>query len=120
VERIFKEARVVVEAFDRAEEKAMLINVLSEKMPDTYIVAPPAWLATATIMKSERPGFLQRYSLWEIRGRRSAGSGAHGAESRNRCSSPSEPCFENPTGKKNKAFQILDFRFQIENLRSAI
>jgi sulfur carrier protein ThiS adenylyltransferase len=39
VERIFKEATVVVEAFDRAEEKAMLINVISEKMPDTYIVA---------------------------------------------------------------------------------
>jgi len=39
VKRIFKEAEVVVEAFDRAEEKAMLINVLSEKMPDQYIVA---------------------------------------------------------------------------------
>jgi sulfur carrier protein ThiS adenylyltransferase len=39
VERIFKQAIVVVEAFDRAEEKAMLINVLSEKMPETYIVA---------------------------------------------------------------------------------
>jgi sulfur carrier protein ThiS adenylyltransferase len=38
VERIFKKAMVVVEAFDRAEEKAMLINVLSEKMPETYIV----------------------------------------------------------------------------------
>jgi len=38
-ERIFKKAMVVVEAFDRAEEKAMLINVLSEKMPETYIVA---------------------------------------------------------------------------------
>jgi len=38
-ERIFKEADVVVEAFDRAEEKAMLINVISEKMPDKYIVA---------------------------------------------------------------------------------
>jgi sulfur carrier protein ThiS adenylyltransferase len=38
-ERIFKEATVVVEAFDRAEEKAMLINVISEKMPDKYIVA---------------------------------------------------------------------------------
>ena len=37
-ERIFKEADVVVEAFDRAEEKAMLINVISEKMPDKYIV----------------------------------------------------------------------------------
>ncbi len=39
VERIFKEAAVVVEAFDRAEEKAILINVISEKMPEKYIVA---------------------------------------------------------------------------------
>lgn len=39
VERIFKEAEVVVEAFDHAEEKAMLINAVSEKMPDKYIVA---------------------------------------------------------------------------------
>jgi sulfur carrier protein ThiS adenylyltransferase len=39
VERIFKETEVVVEAFDRAEEKAMLINAVSEKMPDKYIVA---------------------------------------------------------------------------------
>jgi len=39
VERIFQEAEVVVEAFDRAEEKAMLINIISEKMPDKYIVA---------------------------------------------------------------------------------
>jgi len=39
VERIFKEAEVVVEAFDRADEKAMLINTVSEKMPDKYIVA---------------------------------------------------------------------------------
>jgi sulfur carrier protein ThiS adenylyltransferase len=39
IERIFKEAVVVVEAFDRAEEKTMLINVISEKMPDKYIVA---------------------------------------------------------------------------------
>lgn len=39
VERIFKDTEVVVEAFDRAEEKAMLINAVSEKMPDKYIVA---------------------------------------------------------------------------------
>jgi sulfur carrier protein ThiS adenylyltransferase len=39
VERIFKKAEVVVEAFDRAEEKAMLINTISEKMPDKYVVA---------------------------------------------------------------------------------
>jgi sulfur carrier protein ThiS adenylyltransferase len=38
-ERIFQEAEVVVEAFDRAEEKAMLINIVSEKMPGKYIVA---------------------------------------------------------------------------------
>ena len=39
LERIFKEAEVVVEAFDRAEEKAMLINAISEKMPHKYVVA---------------------------------------------------------------------------------
>jgi sulfur carrier protein ThiS adenylyltransferase len=39
VEKIFNEAEVVVEAFDRADEKAMLINTVSEKMPDKYIVA---------------------------------------------------------------------------------
>lgn len=39
VEKIFKEANVVVEAFDRADEKAMLINAVSEKLPDMYIVA---------------------------------------------------------------------------------
>ncbi|NWG03244.1 MAG: sulfur carrier protein ThiS adenylyltransferase ThiF [Syntrophaceae bacterium] len=39
IERIFQEAEVVVEAFDRAEEKAMLINAISEKMGDKYIIA---------------------------------------------------------------------------------
>lgn len=39
VERIFKEADVVVEAFDRADQKTMLINAISEKMPEKYIVA---------------------------------------------------------------------------------
>jgi sulfur carrier protein ThiS adenylyltransferase len=38
-EKILQEADVVVEAFDRAEEKALLINIVSEKMPDKYIVA---------------------------------------------------------------------------------
>lgn len=39
VEKIFQEAEIVVEAFDRAEAKAMLINAISEKMPDKYMVA---------------------------------------------------------------------------------
>ena len=39
LESIFKEAEVVVEAFDRADEKAMLINIVSAKMPDKHIVA---------------------------------------------------------------------------------
>jgi len=39
MERIFKEADVVVEAFDRADQKVMLINAISEKMPEKYIVA---------------------------------------------------------------------------------
>jgi sulfur carrier protein ThiS adenylyltransferase len=39
VGRIFKDAVVVVEAFDRADQKAMLINAISEKNPEKYIVA---------------------------------------------------------------------------------
>ena len=39
VERLFEEAQVVVEAFDRADQKAMLINAVSERMSETYIVA---------------------------------------------------------------------------------
>jgi len=39
VERIFRDAEVVVEAFDRADQKVMLINAVSQKMPDKYIVA---------------------------------------------------------------------------------
>ena len=39
VEGIFKGAEVIVEAFDRADQKAMLINAVSEKMPEKYIVA---------------------------------------------------------------------------------
>jgi sulfur carrier protein ThiS adenylyltransferase len=39
VKRIFGNADIIVEAFDKAEEKAMLINTISESMPDKYIVA---------------------------------------------------------------------------------
>jgi sulfur carrier protein ThiS adenylyltransferase len=39
VDSIFEDAVVIVEAFDRADQKAMLINAISEKMPEKYIVA---------------------------------------------------------------------------------
>jgi sulfur carrier protein ThiS adenylyltransferase len=39
VKRIFGNADIIVEAFDKAEEKAMLINAISESMPDKYVVA---------------------------------------------------------------------------------
>ena len=39
VAEIFIEAEVIVEAFDRADQKAMLINAVSGKMPQKYIVA---------------------------------------------------------------------------------
>ena len=38
-ERIFKRGGGGGGGFDCAEEKAMLINVVSEKMPEKYIVA---------------------------------------------------------------------------------
>jgi len=39
VKSIFGNAEIIVEAFDRAEEKAMFINAISKSMPDKYIVA---------------------------------------------------------------------------------
>ena len=39
VKSIFGNADIIVEAFDKAEEKAMLINAISESMPDKYVVA---------------------------------------------------------------------------------
>ena len=39
VKKIFGNADIIVEAFDKAEEKAMLINAISKSMPDKYIVA---------------------------------------------------------------------------------
>jgi sulfur carrier protein ThiS adenylyltransferase len=39
VDKVFQDADVVVEAFDRADQKAMLINAVSEKMPEKYLVA---------------------------------------------------------------------------------
>ncbi len=39
VQRIFRTAQIIVEALDRADQKAMLINAVSEKMPEKHIVA---------------------------------------------------------------------------------
>jgi sulfur carrier protein ThiS adenylyltransferase len=39
VKEIFGSAHVIVEAFDRADQKAMFINAVSQQMPDTCIVA---------------------------------------------------------------------------------
>jgi sulfur carrier protein ThiS adenylyltransferase len=39
VQRIFKECQVIVEAFDRADMKLMIIETLSESFPDKFVVA---------------------------------------------------------------------------------
>ena len=39
VQRIFGNADIIVEAFDKADQKAMLINAISDSMPDKCIVA---------------------------------------------------------------------------------
>ncbi|MCK4548105.1 MAG: sulfur carrier protein ThiS adenylyltransferase ThiF [Candidatus Eisenbacteria sp.] len=39
IPRVFAGAQVVVEAFDRAEAKAMLIETVLERMPDAFVVA---------------------------------------------------------------------------------
>ena len=52
----------MVEAFDQAEEKAMLINAISEKIPDKYIVAASGAAVMEIIMKSKQFGCPQGYS----------------------------------------------------------
>lgn len=37
--RVFRDCRVIVEAFDRADQKRMIIEVVSEHFPDKFIVA---------------------------------------------------------------------------------
>jgi sulfur carrier protein ThiS adenylyltransferase len=39
VARVFKDCQVIVEAFDRADQKLMLIETVSERFPDKFIVA---------------------------------------------------------------------------------
>lgn len=39
VQQLLCEANIICEAFDRAEEKAMLVNAVLEKMPEKYLVA---------------------------------------------------------------------------------
>jgi sulfur carrier protein ThiS adenylyltransferase len=39
VQRIFKDCQVIVEAFDRADMKLMIIETLSERFPDKFVVA---------------------------------------------------------------------------------
>ena len=39
MQELLKEADIICEAFDDAEEKAMLVNGVLEKMPEKYLVA---------------------------------------------------------------------------------
>lgn len=38
IPRLFQEAEIIVECFDRPEAKAMIINTVAEFLPDTYII----------------------------------------------------------------------------------
>ena len=38
IDRLFRDDKIICEAFDRAENKAMLVNYLLEHRPDTFIV----------------------------------------------------------------------------------
>jgi sulfur carrier protein ThiS adenylyltransferase len=39
VVRVFKDCRLIVEAFDRADQKLMIIETVSERFPDKFIIA---------------------------------------------------------------------------------
>ncbi|MEE0059963.1 MAG: thiamine biosynthesis protein ThiF [Acutalibacteraceae bacterium] len=55
-EKLLKNADIICEAFDNAECKAMLTNLVLEKMPDKYLVASSgmAGLSSANIIKTRR------------------------------------------------------------------
>lgn len=56
LDKYLKNAGIVCEAFDRAEEKAMLTNTVLEKMPDKYLVAASgmAGLGSVNNIKTRR------------------------------------------------------------------
>lgn len=56
--RLLSGADIICEAFDRAEEKAMLVNGVLEKLPDKYIVAGSgmAGLGSANAIRTRRIG----------------------------------------------------------------
>ena len=53
---LLKEADIICEAFDKAEEKAMLVNAVLEKMPDKYLVSASgmAGMGTGNSIKTRR------------------------------------------------------------------
>ena len=53
---LLAEAQVICEAFDRPEEKSMLVNAVLEKLPDAYLVASSgmAGLGSANSIRSRR------------------------------------------------------------------
>ena len=56
VQELLAEADVICEAFDMAEEKAMLVNAVLEKMPEKYLVAASgmAGLGSANEIRTKR------------------------------------------------------------------
>lgn len=56
IEELFKEGDIICEAFDKAEEKAMLVNGVLEKFPDKYLVSGSgmAGVSSANDIKTRR------------------------------------------------------------------
>lgn len=56
VPELLAEAQVICEAFDRPEEKSMLVNAVLEKLPDAYLVAASgmAGLGSANSIRTRR------------------------------------------------------------------
>ena len=53
---LLQEADIICEAFDQADQKAMLVNIVLEKMPDKYLVAASgmAGIGTTNSIKTRR------------------------------------------------------------------
>ena len=103
VERIFKEAEVVVEAFDRAEEKAMLINAVSEKMPDKYIVAASGVAGYGDNNEIKTVRFSSKiFHRGGSKDSRPTRDGIDGTKGGNRCPPSSQHRLENPFGEEER------------------
>jgi sulfur carrier protein ThiS adenylyltransferase len=91
IKRIFGNAEIIVEAFDKAEEKAMLINAIPKSMPDKYIVAASGMAGYGESDAIRTTKFSSKiFIVGDHKEFRGSGDRPHGPQGRHCCSSPGQ------------------------------